>query len=59
MLLEVFFFCFFDKKARKSLLNIENQITTLRGVSKRVPLHESGLPQKFPQGKLLIIDQMC
>ena len=24
-----------------------------------IPIHESGLPQKFPLGKLQVIDQIC
>ena len=45
-----------------SSLNNENQCTILRNDLKRVateiPLHDNGLPQKFPQGKLLEIDQI-
>ena len=52
----------FDRKVIISSLNNENPISSLRGDSKRVvtgiPLHESGLPQKSPQGKFLAIDQM-
>ena len=47
-----------------SLLNNENQ-TTILGVYQNVyiiteiALYKSGLPQEFPHGKLLAIDQIC
>ena len=53
MLLKVFF----DKKAIISSINNENQTTISRGGLKRVV---TGIPpKKYPQEKLLTIDQMC
>ena len=52
----------FGQKAIISLQNNENEVTILRGDSKHILVtrtHVSGLPQKFSQGKLLTIDQMC
>ena len=49
----------FGKKAIISSINNKTQITILRGDSKLVrgiPLHESGLLEKFAQGKLLTIE---